>query len=769
MLAACSDDILEEGHIEILPETPVDGVVTMQMTSGAQGRIKTPLATRGLSRWQRLEWVATITNPEVQGPERVWSATAIAIDDNNRTAYITWHSDKQAEKEAQVWGGAIDKLDLRLEAYRFNTYGKNIELVTGTNDLLKFNNVFIYGDKLYLSATSARVGGTVARINTADFGNAKINVDCIGFPGNSANAVSRMADGQMIAVSGHDAGAYASFAPEIPAKENYEPGTGITILNPENEIVSNFGGKYVATDENGDTYVLYNKTGEEAKIQKINGGEFGLGVRLVSSDKYAEIYSESGGWQDFETEDPNDRYSYYGKHVLAVKDGYAYVGAGGTNEEKVGLRVYELATGKETWSNATNTIGVYADDDYVYAATGAGLRVYETDGEGHLDLYAYEVENYYGDSVELPADSLLGVACENVQPAIGSGKPRHSPNFVVAHRNPDDHNIYIYVAYGQSGVRVYRLAKETPYYPPTVDTDDPDVTWATEDFPGYYAWGEVFYSQELADKDAGVIGLWGDVAKDENHTLSLHDTTWVNDESYYWSSDKEKGYRQKKTTYTWENYRFFNDSLYGAHTCYLNCSSSEHTWDIDFDDHPETTPKNKEHFLWGYVPKDPNRSDKKYSYVIYGSGKTLSQLYDADDVVRLKWGNGWRMPTQAEWERLIKSARNYQEEEDLYKTTIVDGVEGYKWKVTEKGDSMFFPCTGHYESRTLDQGPGGVSYDHHKECNYWTSTLVVNNWDNAYAVEIDQEDKDKKLQSNEEERYKGLKIRPVREKANLTK
>ena len=407
MLAACSDDILEEGHIEILPETPVDGVVTMQMTSGAQGRIKTPLATRGLSRWQRLEWVATITNPEVQGPERVWSATAIAIDDNNRTAYITWHSDKQAEKEAQVWGGAIDKLDLRLEAYRFNTYGKNIELVTGTNDLLKFNNVFIYGDKLYLSATSARVGGTVARINTADFGNAKINVDCIGFPGNSANAVSRMADGQMIAVSGHDAGAYASFAPEIPAKENYEPGTGITILNPENEIVSNFGGKYVATDENGDTYVLYNKTGEEAKIQKINGGEFGLGVRLVSSDKYAEIYSESGGWQDFETEDPNDRYSYYGKHVLAVKDGYAYVGAGGTNEEKVGLRVYELATGKETWSNATNTIGVYADDDYVYAATGAGLRVYETDGEGHLDLYAYEVENYYGDSVELPADSLL--------------------------------------------------------------------------------------------------------------------------------------------------------------------------------------------------------------------------------------------------------------------------------------------------------------------------------------------------------------------------
>ena len=799
MLAACTDDILENNHIEILPETPVDGVVAMQMTTGPQdGRIKTAAATRGLSKWRRLEWVATITNPEVQGSDRVWSATAVAIDDNAHKAYITWHSDRQAENKAQVWGGAVDVVNISGEHEREIKISQ-----TGTNNLLKFNNVLIYGDKLYLSATSARVGGTVARVSLDDFdGKDQVPVACIGFPGNSVNAVAPYGD-KLIAVSGHDAGAYASFAPNIDANENYEPSTGIDILNDGGKVVSGFGGKYVATDEKGDTYVLYDKTDETcAHIQKVGGTNFPLETKLVSSDKYAEIYSESGGWQDFKT--GKNQYDYYGKHVLAVKGGYAYVGAG-----KNGLRVYNLGTKNETWNNSTNTIGVYADDNYVYAATGAGLRIYEPDGKGGLELYAYEVEDYYGDSEDVPtgADSLTGRGVDNVQPAIGSDdeayQRRHSPNFVAAHRNPIDKKIYVYIAYGQSGVRVYRFADEKPDYPPTKDFDL-EVFWSTEDFPGYYAWGEVFYPDSIAKADVETKGLWGDIEHDNNQELTFGDSIYRNDASYFPTSivrGTEIG--QGKRGYVIQNYRYFdmvqyaedaNDRNQGkdgacpAPGCkaLLYDKNGGLTGPYDYREDLQY----HEYYFWKYLNYNESKDKEHYTaphdYFKNNFGQTQKyKLDDCDDVVQVKWGNGWRMPTKEEWEALIEKAENYLDKHNLdkeklwniYTLTGRDGIEreGYMWKIdTNHGvDSLFFPCTGHYEAyNKFEQGPGDPEhYKTHYECNYWTST--VNSKRSAWSVEIDRkhtiDDVDQKITTSTERRSKGLKIRPVKEKVSLSK
>lgn len=154
-------------------------------------------------------------------------------------------------------------------------------------------------------------------------------------------------------------------------------------------------------------------------------------------------------------------------------------------------------------------------------------------------------------------------------------------------------------------------------------------------------------------------------------------------------------------------------------------------------------------------------------------------------MVQVKWGNGWRMPTKKEWEALIEKAENYLDKHNLHKESLWDiytltgrdGIEreGYMWKIeTAHGvDSLFFPCTGHYEAyNKFEQGPGDPEhYETHYECNYWTST--VNSKRSAWSVEIDRkhtiDDVDQKITTSTERRSKGLKIRPVKEKVSLSK
>ena len=364
-----------------------------------------------------------------------WSATA--VDFNGAKAYLAWHSNKQATKPAEAWGGAVDIIEPDGE----NELAIN---VTAMSDLLKFNHVLYDNNKLFLASTSLTEAGTVGRIvlENGEF-EENASVDIIGFPGVSVNAVVKANDDQLVAVSGY-AGTYGTFAPNADARSYYY---GEDEEKAKNNVVTalvpydnDFGGKYVTTDEAGDVYVLHNT--KSAQITKVGGKTVDLGVGLLSAMKKAESYDPVTEELVFSAAE----HDYYGKHVFAVKDGIAYVACG-----KNGLVVCDVNTGDILWKSADDenehivkATGVCVAGNYVYVVTEVGLRVYdwvESKGEKVFHLYAFEVEEYEN-----------GLPVSN-DPAATGTEERHSPNFVAV--NPTTNEIY--VVYGQSGVRVYKF------------------------------------------------------------------------------------------------------------------------------------------------------------------------------------------------------------------------------------------------------------------------------------------------------------------------
>ena len=97
-----------------------------------------------------------------------------------------------------------------------------------------------------------------------------------------------------------------------------------------------------------------------------------------------------------------------------------------------------------------NTTGLCIDGDLLYAATGNGLRVYKMLGEGQLELYAFEVKEYDANGLPNSNEPPTTQDGDNVTPG------HHFANFVTV-LNAEDGNKYIFVAYGQDGVRVYKL------------------------------------------------------------------------------------------------------------------------------------------------------------------------------------------------------------------------------------------------------------------------------------------------------------------------
>ena len=660
MLASCTDDALDNGASNGLGPEADSNVVTLTVLDGAsqQGRIHTPSApdTRALKS-QRLQYVATIGNPTWQDADHVWSATSVYLDDATQQAYITWHSDRQAQNQAQTWGGAMDVINIA------NEDKPEVINSLGNSNLLKFNNIIKHDSKLYLSAMHPRKGGVVARVDL----NTPTKADLIGFPGSSVNAIA-LCNEKLMVVSGFN-GTYGTVSPEQPAIEyDYEQPGKNTYVTLNQSLDKDFGGKYVAIDENSNAYILRQNGENNGQIIDVtNNNTINMSVSLLSEEKFAEDY-------DPETEEwitEGTRQSvYFGKHVMVIRKGYAYVAAG-----KSGIYKYDLTSGEETKINGIFAIGLYADDEFLYAATGSGLRIYQFNDEtGDLPLYAFEVETY--------DEAGTGAPTSTTAATTGSNK-RHSPNFVAAHYNEAKKSTYIYIAYGQSGVRVYKFVKEGEEQPeepgdehPWVDIDDPDIVWAEEDLEGYYAWGEIFHAASgnntLYSFPADEVGL--------SFTTPDGNTTMAN-EAGYWTTGNGSN---NKTAYTYDNYRYFTGSV------------SEDGEFVKFT---------------------------KYSFD--EGGKTV--LDPEDDVATMRWGDGWRMPTKEEWERLLDKI-------DMEKSTETsEGLTLY-FKGTEA--SLFFPATGFYgnqaDQRIGDWQEGGYEGEGRAEIGsyYWSSTLC--NQENSY-------------------------------------
>ena len=381
LASSCTDDALDNGANNGQSPEADSNVVTLTVLDGAsqQGRIHTPSApdTRALKS-QRLQYVATIGNPTWQDADHVWSATSVYLDDATQQAYITWHSDRQATNPAQTWGGAMDVINIADEDKPTFIGGMSL----GNSNLLKFNNIIKHDSKLYLSAMHPRKGGVVARV---DLGN-PTQAELIGFPGSSVNAIA-LCNEKLMVVSGFK-GTYGTVSPEQPAIDyDYEQPGKNTYVTLNQSLDKDFGGKYVAV-ENGDAYILRQNGENNGQIIDVNNKKtIDMSVSLLSEEKFAEDY-------DPETEEwitEGTRQSvYFGKHVMVIRKGYAYVAAG-----KSGIWKYDLTSGQETQINGIFATGLYADDEFLYAATGSGLRIYQFNDEtGDLPLYAFEVETY---------------------------------------------------------------------------------------------------------------------------------------------------------------------------------------------------------------------------------------------------------------------------------------------------------------------------------------------------------------------------------------
>ena len=639
MLVSCTDDALDNGASNGLGPEADSNVVTLTVLDGAsqQGRIHTPSApdTRALKS-QRLQYVATIGNPTWQDADHVWSATSVYLDDATQQAYITWHSDRQAQNQAQAWGGAMDVINITDE--------DKPEVINslGNGNLLKFNNVMKYSSKLYLSAMHPRKGGVVARVDL----NTPTQAELIGFPGSSVNAIA-LCNEKLMVVSGFN-GTYGTVSPEQPAIEyDYEQPENNAYVTLETGLNKDFGGKYVAIDEGGKAYIL-RQNGDKGQIIDVKSGTtIDMSVPLLSEEKYAEDYDqETGEW----ITEGTHQSVYFGKHVMVIRAGYAYVAAG-----KSGIYKYNLTSGQETQINGIFATGLYADDEFLYAATGSGLRIYQFNDEtGDLPLYAFEVETYDEAGTGAPTSTTAATTGANTN-------KRHSPNFVAAHYNETNQSTYIYIAYGQSGVRVYKFVKEGEEQPeepgddhPWVDPDpDSPIVWATENIEGYYAWGEIFHAASgentLETFEADEYGL----------TFTSPDGIEVSNNESYWTAGNGS---KQKTAYTYDNYRYFNG----------------------------TTAELSKYRL----DEDENSEDNK------------TVLDPEDDVATMRWGNGWRMPTQDEWDALFTQ----------YANTVEEDEKGLILTFSDKEETLSLPKTGYY---SYDGGGWRDASGYY----YWSSTL----------------------------------------------
>ena len=155
------------------------------------------------------------------------------------------------------------------------------------------------------------------------------------------------------------------------------------------------------------------------------------------------------------------------------------------------------------------------------------------------------------------------------------------------------------------------------------------------------------------------------------------------------------------------------------------------------------------YYAWGETTTKKHYSFENYKYDDVANTIGRNICGTQYDVARVRWGNGWRMPTKIEFQELIDSC--------TWTWTTYKNVEGYK--VTgPNGNSIFLPDAGHYffTYHALFSAGG---------C-YWSGTLegayneeyVGGAW--SYYLDFDSRNC---VVSNESPSY-GLTVRPVCDK-----
>lgn len=460
MLASCSNDEVINNGVQTTPPHSVNLLNLNKLSVSSQGgRIKTVPQTKGVKA-ERLMLVAKV-QPVKTSDENVynWSASSVALRGDK--AFVTWHSNRQASNQATMFGGALDVIDYANYgqdgfafdfASTFVSHSLTSDDEVGHAEVFKFNNIISTPSYLYIAGSGDKNGAMVARL---DINNPGDDNRVVSVPGSSANAMIVDANGNLKVVTGYSGGAY--YVPAENFGEALDPTVENQVINTINvkdeagsylfantQQARNFGGKFIT-----DNYILRTDESQAALISVKDGTSNTLDAPLLSSEKYGESFDDAtDSWKP--ADGPTK--AIYGKHNFAELDGYVYVAAG-TN----GLRVYKVEGGAvaETavWDNGIFVNAVCAfnakdkdgnDHPMIAAATGNGLRIYRPyndaiqNREDKVLLYAYEVDKY----------DENGVAESTTAAANG-----HSANYIAV----DENKGLIFVAYGQTGVNIYKL------------------------------------------------------------------------------------------------------------------------------------------------------------------------------------------------------------------------------------------------------------------------------------------------------------------------
>lgn len=160
----------------------------------------------------------------------------------------------------------------------------------------------------------------------------------------------------------------------------------------------------------------------------------------------------------------------------------------------------------------------------------------------------------------------------------------------------------------------------------------------------------------------------------------------------------------------------------------------------------------KTNFSWeNYKWLDPSSytltkycGDPEYGYNGYVDSKT--KLDNADDVARTILGDGWRMPTRAEFEELFNPKNCTVVWEEL------NGVNVVKLTSLKNGKVLYLPAVGIYDEDTLYySGTYGA---------YWTSTFSPDDPTNAFFFTFDSSTHN----TDTGYRYRGCPVRAVKAK-----
>ena len=115
------------------------------------------------------------------------------------------------------------------------------------------------------------------------------------------------------------------------------------------------------------------------------------------------------------------------------------------------------------------------------------------------------------------------------------------------------------------------------------------------------------------------------------------------------------------------------------------------------------------------------------------------------DIARAQWGDGWRLPSQAEFQELIDNC--------TWEWTEMNGVAGRRATATN-GNSIFFPAAASRDGETVSNQVG------QRGC-YWSGTLYPGT-DARYAYYFYFYEGNQQPTRNNR-RYMGYSVRPVKE------